>query len=85
MAYSLQYYDLVLLCIIASLGLGALIGATTPVAFEVAVPLFGLVAIAFVVHALFVNGPVDEPEDLTEEVEVEEVPKVLSPLESPSE
>ena len=85
MAYSLQYYDLVLLCIIASLVFGALIGVTTAVAFEVAVPLFGLVAIAFVAHALFVNGPVDEVEDLTEEVEVEEVPKVLSPLESPSE
>ena len=85
MAYSLHYYDLVLLCIIASLGLGAVIGLTTAIAFEVAVPLFGLVAIAFVAHALFVNGPVDEAEDLTEEVAVEEVPKVLSPLESPSE
>lgn len=85
MGYSLHYYDIVLLCIIVSLVAGAVLGTATAVAFEVAVPLFGLVAIAFVVHALFVNGPVDDVEDLTEEVELEDVPQVLSPLESPSE
>ncbi|WP_254766169.1 hypothetical protein [Salinilacihabitans rarus] len=81
MAYSLHYYDLVLACIGASLAAGVLIGYATPVAFEVSVPLFGLVATGFVGHALFVNGPVDQAEDLTEEVELEEVPTVLSPVE----
>lgn len=83
MGYTVHYYDLVLVCIAASLALGGLIGYTTPVALEVSIVALGLVAIAFVLHALFVNGPVDDPDDLTEEVPVEEVPQVLSPLESP--
>ena len=81
MSYSLQYYDLVLVCIAASLATGGLIGLVTPIAFEVAVPLLGVVALAFIGHALFVNGPVDEIEELTEEVALEEVPQVLSPIE----
>ncbi|WP_436346350.1 hypothetical protein [Natronorubrum sp. FCH18a] len=82
MGYTLQYYDLVLGCIGASLGLGVGIGYATPVALELSVAVMGVVAIGFIVHALFVNGPVDEPEDLTEEVAVEEVPQVLSPMET---
>lgn len=85
MRYSLQYYDLVLMCIAASLAAGALIGYATPVALEASVPLLGFVAISFILHALFVNGPVDEVEDLTEEIELEEVPRVLSPLGSSPE
>ncbi|WP_340681167.1 hypothetical protein [Natrinema caseinilyticum] len=47
---------------------------------------FGAVAIGFVAHALYinVNGPVDDTDDLTEEVAIEEVPTVLSPLETGS-
>ena len=82
MGYSLHYYDLILLCIGGSLAAGALIGYATPIALEVAVSVLGLVAIGFIGHALFVNGPVDEAEDLTDEVPVEEVPQVLSPTES---
>ena len=82
MGYTLHYYDLVLACIAASLGLGAGIGYVTPIALEPAVAVFGLVAIGVISHALFVNGPVDEPEDLTDELEVEEVPQVLSPTSS---
>ncbi|QSX00660.1 hypothetical protein [Haloterrigena alkaliphila] len=83
MGYSLHYYDLVLACIAASLGLGAVIGTVTAVALEVAIAVLGLVAIGFIVHALFVNGPVDDTEDLAEEIELEDVPAVLSPMESP--
>lgn len=80
MGYTLHYYDLVLACIAASLGLGAVIGYATTIALEVSIAVLGLVAIGFIAHALFVNGPVDETEDLTEEVPLEEVPQVLSPV-----
>ena len=83
MGYTLHYYDLVLLCIAASLGLGGIIGFATPVPIEASVVALGFVAIAFIGHALFVNGPVDDPEDLTEEVPAEDVPRVLSPIDSP--
>ncbi|WP_049928109.1 hypothetical protein [Halopiger goleimassiliensis] len=83
MGYTLHYYDIVLLCIAASLGLGALIGYATAVPIEASIVGLGLVAIAFIGHALFVNGPVDQPEDLTEEVPAEDVPQVLSPVDSP--
>ncbi|AEH35876.1 hypothetical protein [Halopiger xanaduensis] len=82
MGYSLHYYDLVLGCIGGSLAAGALIGYFTPIALEVSIAALGVVALAFIGHALFVNGPVDDTEDLTEEVDVDEVPQVLSPTES---
>lgn len=82
MGYTLHYYDLVLLCIAASLAAGAVIGIATPIAFEVAIAGLGIVAIGFIGHALFVNGPVDELEELTEEVEPTEVPQILSPVET---
>ena len=82
MEYTLQYYDLVLSGIGASLGLGALIGYATAVSFLAAIVGFGGVAIALITHALFINGPVDDTEDLTEEVALEEVPQVLSPIEA---
>ncbi|WP_254762506.1 hypothetical protein [Natrinema marinum] len=82
MAYTLQYYDLVLVGIGMSLGLGAGVGYATPVPYPVAIVGLGVVAIAFIAHALFVNGPVDTTEDLTEEVALEEVPQALSPMES---
>ena len=85
MDYSLQYYDLVLVCIAASLATGGLVGLYTPVAFELAVPLLGVVALGFIGHALFINGPVDEVEELSEEIALEDVPDVLSPLEGASD
>jgi hypothetical protein len=81
MGYSLHYYDLVLLSIAASLGIGAVVGYATAVPFTAAVMALGIVAIGFIAHALFVNGPVDSTEDLTDEVELEDVPQVLSPME----
>lgn len=71
---SLAYYDIVLLAIAVSVGVGAGVGVVTPVSLPLAVGLFSLVAVGLIGHALFINGPVDEPEDLTEEVEPEEVP-----------
>ena len=82
MSYTLQYYDLILIGIGVSLGLGAGVGYATSVPYPVAIVGLGIVAVAFIAHALFVNGPVDETEDLTEEVALEEVPQVLSPTES---
>ncbi|MFC6716110.1 hypothetical protein ACFQGT_12440 [Natrialbaceae archaeon GCM10025810] len=82
MGYTLQYYDLVLVCIAASLAAGVLVGYATPIPIEASVVALGGVSIGFIGHALFVNGPVDGVEDLTEEVELEEVPKVLSPMET---
>ncbi|WP_408956711.1 hypothetical protein [Natrinema sp. 74] len=82
MAYTLQYYDLVLVGIGVSLGLGAVVGYATPVPYPAAIVALGVVAIGFIAHALFVNGPVDDAEDLTEEIPLEEVPQALSPMES---
>ena len=82
MEYTIQYYDLVLVSIAASLGVGAAVGYATPVPFPAAIVGLGIVATAFIAHALFVNGPVDDTEDLTDEVDLEEVPTVLSPMES---
>ncbi|MDS0476283.1 hypothetical protein [Natrinema sp. 1APR25-10V2] len=82
MGYTLQYYDLVLVAIAASLGTGAVVGYATPVPYPAAIVGLGIVSIAFIAHALFVNGPVDDTEDLTEEVALEEVPQALSPMES---
>lgn len=81
MSYTVQYYDLVLACIAASLATGAVVGYATAIPFAASVPLLGVVALAFVGHALFVNGPVDDVGDLDGEVKLEEVPKTLSPLE----
>ena len=82
MGYTLQYYDLVLSGIAASLGVGSLVGYATSIPSPAAIVGFGGVAIAFIAHALFVNGPVDNAEDLTEEVALEEVPQALSPMRS---
>ncbi len=74
MGYTVQYYDLVLVAIISSLAVGGVVGALTPVAMPVAIVLLGAVAIGFMGHAMFVNGPVDDFEDLTEEVDLEDAP-----------
>ncbi|WP_089827708.1 hypothetical protein [Halogranum amylolyticum] len=69
MSYTWQYYDLVLLGIAASLAGGVALGAFTALSSTTTVPVAGLVAIAIMAHGLFVNGPVDAPSDLTDEVD----------------
>lgn len=64
-----KYYDFVLLGVIGSLAAGAGIGLFTPVGLTVSIPVLSFVALAIMVHGLFVNGPVDEVSDLSEEVE----------------
>jgi hypothetical protein len=69
MVYTWQYYDLVLLGVFLSMATGGAVGVFTSVPVTVAVLAFGLVAIAIMAHGLFVNGPVDDPDDLTDEVD----------------
>jgi hypothetical protein len=69
MSYTWQYYDLVLVGIVASMALGVGIGYLTAVSLSLSVIGAGFVAVAIIGHGLFVNGPVDEPSDLTNEVE----------------
>ena len=69
MDYTWQYYDLVLAGIAVSLLLGGGLGFATALSPLVAIVGASLVAIALIGHGLFVNGPVDDPADLTDEVE----------------
>ena len=69
-AYTVQYYDLVLGGILASLLAGVAVGWMTAYPIATTVPLFALVAAAIIGHGLFVNGPVDRPADLRDEVTV---------------
>ncbi|SIR26196.1 hypothetical protein SAMN05421858_2031 [Haladaptatus litoreus] len=69
MAYDWQYYDLVLFGIALSMSVGAGVGYLTSISLSVAIISAGLVACAIIGHGLFINGPVDEPQDLTNEVE----------------
>ena len=68
MDYTLQYYDLVLGGVLASLLLGVAVGWLTPYSIAATVPIFALVAVAIIGHGLFVNGPVERTADLREEV-----------------
>jgi len=70
MAYTWKYYDLLLLGVLGSLLTGVGIGFFTAVPMTVSVPVLALVAVALIGHGLFVNGPVEEIDDLAEEVEV---------------
>ena len=74
MSYDWQYYDLVLVAIAGSLAVGGVVGAVTTVPLAASAVGFGVVAMLLVGHALFVNGPVDEPADLTAEVDAAELP-----------
>lgn len=77
MGYTVQYYDVVLGAIFGALVVGALLGAFTPVQMPVAIVVLGAVALGLMGHAMFVNGPVDGIDDLTQEVEsgpIEDVP-----------
>jgi len=67
--YTVQYDDLVLAAIFATMATGAGIGVLTPLALPTAVTLAGVTAALRIAHGLFVRGPVDGPEDLTDEVE----------------
>jgi hypothetical protein len=69
MGYTWQYYDLVLLGVFGAMAGGALVGVLTTVATTTAVTVAGILAVAIIAHGLFVNGPVDAPEDLTDPVE----------------
>ncbi len=70
----MHYYDLVLVAIAASLAIGVIVAVFTPISAAISISILGLLSIAIVGHALFVNGPIEELEDLTEPVEPEEVP-----------
>jgi len=69
-SYTVQYYDLVLGAVGGSLlaGLGIGVVTTLPVALTLAAA--GLVAMAAIYHGLFVNGPVDGVDDLSQEAEL---------------
>ena len=69
MNYSWQYYELLLLGIALSLGVGAAVGALTPVGLPAAAAVSGSVGVALIGHKLFVDGPIDAPEDLAEPVD----------------
>jgi hypothetical protein len=69
MDYTWKYYDLVLIGIAASMAVGGGVGYLTALSVRVTVSVAGLVAVLIMAHGMFVNGPVDSPEDLTEEVE----------------
>ena len=69
MDYTIRYYDLVLLVIAGCLVAGGLVGTLTTVPFSVAVPVTGALALVVIFHGLFVNGPIDEPRDLADEVD----------------
>ena len=70
MTYTVQYYDLVLVAIFATMALGATVGFLTTVAIPTAIVGAGLLAAALIAHGLFVNGPVDGLDDLSDEVKV---------------
>lgn len=69
MDYRWRYYDLVLLGVATSLGLGAGVGLLTPVSTPLAAAAFAGLAAVIIAHGLFVNGPVDAPADLAEPVD----------------
>lgn len=69
MSYTLQYYDLVLIAVIVPVLVGFGLGSVTELALPVAIVGLGGVSVAVMFYALFVNGPVDQVEDLTEEVD----------------
>ena len=68
MGYTVQYYDVVLGGVLASLLAGVAVGWWTSYPLAATVPVFALVAAAIIGHGLFVNGPVERPGDLREEV-----------------
>ncbi|ELY84958.1 hypothetical protein [Natrinema altunense] len=82
LGYAIRDSDLVLVCLAVSLENGAVVGYVTPVPFPAAVVVLGLVSIAFIGHAPFVNAPVDDTADLSGEIDLQKMPAVPSPMES---
>jgi hypothetical protein len=80
MSYTLQYYDLVLVAIVSSVIAGGAVGYLTTVPMPIAIVGLGSVAVALIGHALFVNGPVDDLEELTDEVDADLV-EIVNPVE----
>lgn len=86
MEFTWQYYDLVLAGVFLSMASGGLVGLLTPIAPTTSVLAFSAVAAVLIGHGLFVNGPVDEPSDLTDEVDtlnendLEEIAEEVVPL-----
>lgn len=76
MSYPVQYYDLVLLAIAGSVVAGVIVGLLTSISLTVAVPTLSVVALTIMLHALFVNGPVEELDDLADRVDPHEMPVV---------
>ena len=75
MGLSIQYYDLVLLGILASLVLGFVAGAVTTVPTAITVPAAALIGIALIYQTIFLRGPVSSTADLSEEAHEIELPK----------
>lgn len=69
MDYTWQYYDLVLLGMALAMVVGIGVGLYTSFSLPLAIVAAGAVTVAVMGHAMFVNGPVDAPSDLTEEVD----------------
>ncbi len=69
MAYTWQYYDLVLAGVFVCVALGATVGVLTALPVTTTVLASALVAVAIIGHGLFVNGPVDRPADLADDVD----------------
>ena len=69
MGYTWQYYDLVLVAIFVTMAVGAGVGLLTAFALPTAITVAGLVAALLVAHGLFVNGPIDDVNDLADEVD----------------
>ncbi|PSP68574.1 hypothetical protein BRC85_01635 [Halobacteriales archaeon QS_1_69_70] len=80
MAYSLQYYDLVLAGIIVAIGRSGLIGTFTWIQMPSAIPGLGAVSIGLIGPAMFVNGPIADVDDIAELVEEGPVPLEKLPL-----
>ncbi|HMB49509.1 hypothetical protein [Natronoarchaeum rubrum] len=70
MGYTVQYYDLVLGVIAGSLLTGLAAGLATKLATPLTLAASGLLAMAAIYHGLFVNGPVDGVDDLSQEAEL---------------
>ena len=68
MDFTLQYDDLVLGGVLASLLAGLAVGWLTPFPLAATVPVFAAVAVAIIGHGLFVNWPGDRPGALADEV-----------------
>ncbi|SEW21649.1 hypothetical protein [Natrinema salifodinae] len=75
MGVTIQYYDLVLLGILVSLLLGVVVSYVTGLSTALTVPAAAVLGIALIYHTLFLRGPVNSTEDLSEEAREIDLPK----------